>query len=105
VLRAQAGVAGIPFWIIFNSMPYAAHADPTEAELRWQAFTALAYGTSGVLYYCYWDPAMTDPGDWANQLGGSIIQVYSCTRVVSRVLTPFSFIKRITIGTETGAAD
>lgn len=33
-------------------MPYdAMHTDPTEAMLRWQAMTALAYGSSGVMYF------------------------------------------------------
>lgn len=27
--------------------------DPTEAQLRWQIFTSLAYGAKGVLYFCY----------------------------------------------------
>ena len=73
-LRRHAATARIPFWIILNSMPYAGHADPTEAELRFQAFTALAHGASGVAYFCYWDPAETAPGDWTLALGGSIIQ-------------------------------
>ena len=33
-------------------MPYdAMHTDPTEAMLRWQAMTSLAYGSSGVMYF------------------------------------------------------
>ena len=33
-------------------MPYdTMHTDPTEAMLRWQAMTALAYGSSGVMYF------------------------------------------------------
>ena len=33
--------------------------DISEAELRWQAYTSLAIGSKGVLYFCYWTP----PGD------------------------------------------
>ena len=33
---------GLPWWNVFNTMPYGGHSDPTEAELRWQAFTSLA---------------------------------------------------------------
>ena len=55
VLRRQALKAGIPFWNFFNAMPFASHHyDPTEAQLRWQAMTSLAYGASGVMYFCYW---------------------------------------------------
>ena len=48
---------GLPWWNFFNTMPFGGHTDPTEAELRWQAFTCLAYGSSGVLWFCYWTPA------------------------------------------------
>jgi hypothetical protein len=40
-------------------MPYdKMHTDPTEAMLRWQAMTALAYGSSGVMYFCCEPPAV-----------------------------------------------
>ena len=35
-------------------MPFGGHDDPTEQELRWMAFTSLAYGAKGILYFCYW---------------------------------------------------
>jgi hypothetical protein len=58
VLRQEAEAAPggpIPFWSFFNVLPYnVAHGDPTEAMLRWQAMTSLAYGSSGVMYFCYW---------------------------------------------------
>lgn len=61
VLRRQAEMAAggpIPFWAFFNAMPFSpAHSDPTEAMIRWQALTALTYGASGVMYFCYWSPA------------------------------------------------
>ena len=34
--------------------------DPSEAQLRWQAFTALAYGAKGILYFVYW-ASMSNP--------------------------------------------
>jgi hypothetical protein len=37
-------------------VPYSDHFDPTPAQLRWQALTALAYGAKGVLWYYYWSP-------------------------------------------------
>lgn len=48
--------AGIPFWNFFNCIGYGRHFDPTEAQLRWQIYTSLAYGAKGVLYFCYWTP-------------------------------------------------
>jgi hypothetical protein len=56
VIRRHALARGIPFWNFFKSMPYGRHYDPTEAQIRWQIFTSLAYGARGVLYFCYWTP-------------------------------------------------
>jgi hypothetical protein len=57
IVRQAAKGAGIRFWNFFNSMPYGTRSDVSEAQLRWQIFTSLAYGSSGVLYFCYWSPA------------------------------------------------
>ncbi|MBL7043116.1 MAG: hypothetical protein ISR77_31070 [Pirellulaceae bacterium] len=46
----------IPHWNFFNVMPYGPHSDPTEAQIKWQIYTSLAYGSKGVLYFCYWTP-------------------------------------------------
>jgi len=56
VFRRLALQKGIPFWNFFNTMPYGPQFDPTEAQLRWQVYTSLAYGAKGVLYFCYWTP-------------------------------------------------
>lgn len=56
-MRRCALEAGIPFWNFFNTMPFGPHFDPTEAAIRWQVYTSLAYGAKGVLYFCYWTPA------------------------------------------------
>jgi hypothetical protein len=56
VMRRESLKAGISFWNFFNTMPYGPHTDPTEAQLRWQIFTSLAYGAKGVMYFCYWTP-------------------------------------------------
>ncbi|MFA6108513.1 MAG: hypothetical protein WDA75_07060 [Candidatus Latescibacterota bacterium] len=55
-MRRYSVNAGIPFWNFFNTMPFGPHFDPTEAQLRWQIYTSLAYGAKGVLYFCYWTP-------------------------------------------------
>lgn len=56
VMREYALKHGIPFWNFFNTMPFGPHFDPTEAQLRWQIYTSIAYGAKGVLYFCYWTP-------------------------------------------------
>jgi len=55
-MRVHALRRGIPHWNFFNVMPYGPHTDPTEAQLRWQVYTSIAYGSKGVLYFCYWTP-------------------------------------------------
>jgi hypothetical protein len=56
ILRRHAAQADIPWWNFFNAQPFHPHYDPTEAQLRWQALTSVAFGASGVLYFCYWSP-------------------------------------------------
>lgn len=64
VMRAVALDANIPHWNFFNAMPWGPHDDPTEAHLRWQVYTSLAYGSKGVLYFSYWplDPNFAPHG-------------------------------------------
>ncbi|MFC1488436.1 hypothetical protein ACFL6B_01170 [Thermodesulfobacteriota bacterium] len=56
VMRKFSLQQGIHFWNFFNTMPFGPHYDPTEAQLRWQIYTSIAYGAKGVLYFCYWTP-------------------------------------------------
>lgn len=46
-----------PFWAYCMSMPYTSKSmsrpAPTEADLRWEAFTPLAYGAQGIVYWTY----------------------------------------------------
>ena len=46
----------LPFLLILLAMPHGPYRDPSEAELSWQAFHALAYGASGISYFAYWTP-------------------------------------------------
>jgi len=69
VMRKYSLERGIPFWNFFNSMPFGPHTDPTEAQLRWQIYTSIAYGAKGVLYFCYYTPG----GGAEFAKGGAII--------------------------------
>ena len=68
VMRKYALQQDIPFWNFFNVMPYGPHTDPTEAQLRWQIYSSMAYGAKGVLYFCYYTP-----GGGEFPKGGAII--------------------------------
>src|SRR5262249_40727433 len=48
--------ADIPFAAIVLATPHGPYRDPTEADLRWQVYTALACGARGILYFTYWTP-------------------------------------------------
>lgn len=71
VMRKYSLKASIPFWNFFNTMPFGNHYDPTEAQLRWQIYTSVAYGAKGILYFCY----QTPPPGAEFPRGGAIITV------------------------------
>lgn len=71
--RKHALAAGIPFWNYFYSMPFNDRLDPTEAQIRWQIFTSVAYGAKGVLYFCYWTPGKGAAGAGEFPKGGAIL--------------------------------
>jgi hypothetical protein len=66
-VRAVAAAAGLPFFNFFGAMPFNGRADISESQLRWQAFSSLAHGASGVLYFCYWSPEGADFA-WASAI-------------------------------------
>jgi hypothetical protein len=70
ILRTYSMKAGVPFWNFFNIMPYGPQTDPTEAQVRWQIYTSLAYGAKGVMYFCYFTPQAAEFSK-----GGAIIHV------------------------------
>ncbi len=45
---------GVPPWNIILSLAHLAYRDPTDAEMRWQVYTSLAYGMKGIMYFTYW---------------------------------------------------
>lgn len=65
-LRETAQRHDLPFVWIVLAMPHGPYRDPSEGELAWQVFHALAYGARGISYFTYWTPP---PGDWNNRNG------------------------------------
>merc|ERR1740117_734139 len=54
-MRKYSLLAGVPFWNYFEvEAVFGGEPEPTEAQIRWQMFTSLAYGAKGLLYFCYW---------------------------------------------------
>jgi hypothetical protein len=56
IIRRQSIKHSVPFNYILLSLPHLRYKDPTEADIRWQAFTALAYGARGLMYFTYMTP-------------------------------------------------
>jgi len=54
IVRSQCRKAKLPFIQIILSLPHWSYRNPTEADLRWQVFTSVAYGAKGVMYFTYW---------------------------------------------------
>lgn len=65
-LRDTALRHDLPFLWIMLAMPHGPYRDPSEAELAWQAFHALAYGARGISYFTYWTPPADD---WNHRRG------------------------------------
>jgi hypothetical protein len=55
-VRDHAERAGVEFMLIVQAMPHGKYRDPTEAELSWQVFHALAFGARAISYFAYWTP-------------------------------------------------
>lgn len=66
-IRGAALRHDVPFMLIVLAMPHGPYRDPTEAELAWQVFHALAFGARGVSYFTYWTPPRG--GKWNNRYG------------------------------------
>ncbi len=61
----QAGLRhDIPFWFILQVTAHGPYRVVNEAELRWQVYTALAYGAKGIMYFTYWLPAPDERWNW-----------------------------------------
>jgi hypothetical protein len=54
LIREEALKNRLPPWIFILSSRHFNYADPNEGQMRWQAYTALAYGMKGILYFLYW---------------------------------------------------
>jgi len=56
IVRRHCLQAKVPFVQIVLTVPHGPYRDPDEADLRWQAYTTLAYGAKGILWFTYWTP-------------------------------------------------
>lgn len=69
IIRENAHKHGIPWMDIILLSEHWHYRWPTEAEVRWEAFTALAYGACQISYFTYWTPGVTHSEPWSYHNG------------------------------------
>jgi hypothetical protein len=55
IVRRLCLQARIPYIQIIVSLKHMGYRECSEADLRWQVYTSLAYGSRGIIYFTYWD--------------------------------------------------
>ncbi|MCS7224208.1 MAG: hypothetical protein NZ959_06600 [Armatimonadetes bacterium] len=84
IIRRMSLQAGIPFWFILLSTPHWGYRTPSEGDLRWQVFTALAYGAKGIMYFTYWTVEEEGWGDGIIKKDGTRSERYEIVREINR---------------------
>jgi len=64
IVRRQGIKHKTPFNYILLSLPHGPYRDPSDADLRWQVNTALAYGARGIMYFTYETPPPDENWKW-----------------------------------------
>lgn len=107
LVRAESMRSGIPWWYVHNSGSYSGYRVPTEAEMRWQLYTSLAYGTKGVSYWHYWGreqkgderTGVVDPEGNPTRLYGILKELNRETQVLGDILLPTACTEVLHVGT------
>jgi hypothetical protein len=55
-IRSASQKAGIPFWNVILANSHFSYMEPTDATLRLQAYSTIAYGGRGIEYFTYFSP-------------------------------------------------
>ena len=65
IIRMQAQSHGRNFWMYIQSVGSTSSnmRVPTASEMRFQIYTLLTYGARGYLYFAYWTPPPSTPGN------------------------------------------
>ncbi len=64
IVRNRVLEAGIEFGVILQVGGFMVYRSASEAELRWQVFTTLAYGARSLGWFCY----LTEQGEWMHDM-------------------------------------
>jgi len=80
-----------PFWFILLTTPHYGYRNPSEADIRWQVYTALAYGAKGIMYFTYMTPRSEDFENGILDRDGNRTEHYEIVRRINaeiRALAP-----------------
>mgnify|MGYP006923192943 CR=1 FL=1 len=69
IIRDTAAARNIPWMDIILLVEHWGYRWLTDEELRWEAFTALAYGSTALSYFTYWTPGVDHDEPWSYQNG------------------------------------
>ncbi len=99
-VRACCLAHDMPFMIIILVVEHGPYRNLTEAEIRWEVFQSLAYGTKRLSYFTYWCPGVDrDEGEdfwhWQNAMitkEGERTAHYDMIREINKELLPMGNI-------------
>ena len=69
MIRDNARKHDVPWMSIILTTEHWHYRWPTEAEVRWEAFTALTYGSTALSYFTYWTPGSDHTEPWSYHNG------------------------------------
>ena len=90
LVRAKTAERRIPFWTFIQTLSIAQtpgvpdKREPSEADIRWQVWSNLAFGAKGIQYFCYWSP-----GNGAELFSDALIDVNG------KETTKYSYVKKL----------
>ena len=57
LVRSKTLARRMPYWMITQAGKVNANLLPTEKQERWSVWAAIALGSKGISYFCYWTPS------------------------------------------------
>lgn len=107
-VRRVSAETGIPFMVIVLVVEHGPYRNLTEAEIRWEVFQSLAYGSRRISYFTYWTPGVdTEEGDsmwhWKNGMISKTGEKTEHYHMVARIDRELSVLGDLLMGRESRA--
>ena len=95
IVSKAAKEAGVPWWNFMQTLAFGrVNREPDYDDLRWQAYTTLAFGAAGIQHFCYWSPKDDGTSFGEAMIGrdGEKTPLYDAARYVNYELLAFDHI-------------